>query len=214
MDADAEKHIEANEIKAAPNGEALESSSEYSKSMIGYAITAPTQLLSYHELLFIKAEAMARLDQSGVENVLKDAIKAGFENMEVSLKSSNKFFKDNIKGYEEVTIALSDKVNDYYTNNVSGKFTENEIKEIIAQKYLAFYGASGESVEAYNDYRRLKAEGKGYEVKLNNPLNVNKFPHRFGYGGSDVTANKAIKEAFGDGQYVYTEPVWWAGGTR
>lgn len=214
MDADAEKHIEANEIKAAPNGEALESSSEYSKSMIGYAITAPTQLLSYHELLFIKAEAMARLDQSGVENVLKDAIKAGFENMEVSLKSSNKFFKDNIKGYEEVTIALSDKVNVYYTNNVSGKFTENEIKEIIAQKYLAFYGASGESVEAYNDYRRLKAEGKGYEVKLNNPLNVNKFPHRFGYGGSDVTANKAIKEAFGDGQYVYTEPVWWAGGTR
>jgi len=27
-------------------------------------------------------------------------------------------------------------------------------------------------------------------------------------------ANVAIKEAFGDGQYVYSEPVWWAGGSR
>ena len=34
------------------------------------------------------------------------------------------------------------------------------------------------------------------------------------YGSGDATANNNIKEAVGDGQYVYSEPVWWAGGSR
>lgn len=83
----------------------------------------------------------------------------------------------------------------------------------MIQKYLAFFGASGESLEAYNDYRRMKGANENL-VELKNPLNSNKFPLRFGYGADDVLANVAIKEAFGDGQYVYSEPVWWAGGSR
>ena len=83
----------------------------------------------------------------------------------------------------------------------------------MIQKYLAFFGGSGESVEAYNDYRRLKGAGENF-IELKNPLNSNKFPYRFGYGADDVLANPAVKTAFGDGQYVYTEPVWWAGGSR
>jgi hypothetical protein len=37
---------------------------------------------------------------------------------------------------------------------------------------------------------------------------------RFTYGADDVTTNLNIAEAYGDGSYIYTENVWWAGGTR
>jgi len=81
--------------------------------------------------------------------------------------------------------------------------------------HLAFYGASGEATEAFNDYRRLKALGEEAFIGLANPLNAqNKFPLRFPYGNSDVSANPNIKTAYGDGSYIYTENVWWAGGTR
>jgi ABC-type transporter Mla subunit MlaD len=83
----------------------------------------------------------------------------------------------------------------------------------MVQKYIAFYGANGESTEAYNDIRRLKAMGENF-IELANPNNATRFPLRYGYGNSDTTANPNVKEAFGTGQYVYTEPVWWAGGSR
>ena len=89
-------------------------------------------------------------------------------------------------------------------------FEANPLKETMIQKYLAFFGASGEAVEAYNDYRRLKAAGEDF-ITLKNK---GKFPLRFIYGSGDATANNNIKEAVGDGQYVYSEPVWWAGGSR
>jgi hypothetical protein len=79
------------------------------------------------------------------------------------------------------------------------------------QKYLAFY--EEESVEAYNDYRRLKAMGDNV-INLENPLNTTKFPLRCTYGSSDVTTNSNVANAYGDGTYVWTENVWWAGGTR
>ena len=44
----------------------------------------------------------------------------------------------------------------------------------MIQKYLAFFGASGESLEAYNDYRRMKGANENL-VELKNPLNSNKF---------------------------------------
>lgn len=40
------------------------------------------------------------------------------------------------------------------------------------------------------------------------------FPKRFGYGNSDVSISPNVKAAFGDGTYVYSEDVWWAGGNR
>ena len=52
-------------------------------------------------------------------------------------------------------------------------------------------------------------------ITLENPKNATTgFPLRFGYGSSDTTTNPNIKAAFGDGSYVFTENVWWAGGTR
>jgi len=52
-------------------------------------------------------------------------------------------------------------------------------------------------------------------IDLENPRNgENLFPKRFTYGSSDVTTNVNVREAYGDGRYVYSEDVWWAGGSR
>ena len=51
-------------------------------------------------------------------------------------------------------------------------------------------------------------------IELKNPKNSSQFPLRLPYGSDDVLANQNIKAVFGDGQYVYTEKVWWAGGSR
>jgi hypothetical protein len=60
--------------------------------------------------------------------------------------------------------------NDYFDNSVKALFDANPLKETMIQKYLAFFGASGESLEAYNDYRRLKAMGESF-IELSNPNN-------------------------------------------
>jgi hypothetical protein len=51
-------------------------------------------------------------------------------------------------------------------------------------------------------------------IVLENPKNATLFPFRFTYGAADVTTNKNVSDAYGDGTYVYSENVWWAGGTR
>ena len=194
---------------AAPNGAPAQGTMNYDTSLACWAITAPTQLLSYHELLFIKAEALCRLNKtSEAESVLREAIIAGFINTEITLKSA--IYDWGISGSAD----LSEKVaNDYFDNSVKALFDANPLKETMIQKYLAFFGASGESLEAYNDYRRLKAMGESF-IELSNPNNKSKFPLRYTYGSSDVLSNQNVKEAFGDGQYVYSENVWWAGGSR
>jgi hypothetical protein len=51
-------------------------------------------------------------------------------------------------------------------------------------------------------------------IQLDNPKNATQFPLRYTYGADDVTTNVNVREAYGNGQYVYTANVWWAGGTR
>lgn len=76
--------------------------------------------------------------------------------------------------FEKVFSLTNEATLDSYWTYIESLYNANPIKEIMAQKYLAFFGASNESVEAYNDYRRLKAENAGYAVTLANPLNANK----------------------------------------
>lgn len=176
----------------AINGTTEQAQGKYAVSAIS-EITAPTYLLSYHEIEFLKAEAYARLNNLGEAKVsLKKAITAAFG---------------------KANIGLSAEAESYYTDEVEPKLTNSTsaLKEIMVQKYLAFF--EEETVEAYNDFRRLKAMGENFIV-LDNPLNSNKFPLRFTYGADDVTTNVNVREAYGDGSYVYTENVWWAGGTR
>lgn len=196
--------------EAAPNGTPIQQQYVYPISMAEYAATAPTLLLSYHEVMFLKAEAQARLNnKDGAKESLQKAIVAAFANLQRSLNSTKDYFQLSAD-----TDLSSEVANEYFDNSVLARFDANPLKEIMLQKYLAFYGASGESTEAFNDIRRGMALSENF-VELANPLNKqNKFPLRFPYGNDDVSANLNIKEAYGNGSYVYTENVWWAGGSR
>ncbi len=196
--------------QGAPNGAPIEQQYVYPISYVNYATAAPTMLLSYHELMFLKAEALARLNRPAeAKEALNEAVIHGFANLESSIAAG----VDYLAAVAPV-INLSDSTAQaYFDNSVEARFNASPLKEVMLQKYLAFYGASGESTETFNDIRRMKALGENF-ITLENPLNNNQFPLRMPYGNSDVTANQAVKAAYGDGQYVYTENVWWAGGTR
>lgn len=176
----------------APNGNPTQVQDRYSVSRISSA-TSPTYLMSYHELLFLKAEAHARLNQlAEAQATLQSAVAAAFQKAGIGM-----------------TVA---QANAYFTAQVLPRFTSNPISEIMNQKYIAFF--EQESLEAYHDIRRLRAMGNNV-ITLSNPKNTaGQFPLRFTYGSADVTTNSNIREAYGDGNYVYTENVWWAGGSR
>jgi hypothetical protein len=196
----------------APNGSPEEMQYYYNTSVFVYSQIAPTLLLSYHELLFLKAEALARKNDPSAKDVLKEAVIAAIANNEVNVAAAMN--APTVLGYgglAETTAAIDEtEAAEYFDTSVAPLFDANPLSEVMVQKYLAFFGASGESTECYNDVRRLKA--------LNEPFitlaNTNRFPLRCGYGNSDTTTNPAVQDAYGDGQYVYSEPVWWAGGTR
>jgi len=177
-------------IQFAPNGEPKNSADIYGISGLSNP-KAPTFLMSYHELEFLKAEAYARKgDLQNAKDALKKAIIANCA-------------KENV-GISEADATA------YYNDHVTGKLTDasNTLNEIMVQKYIACY--EEEAIEAYNDIRRWKAMGNN-AVQLDSKQ---KFPLRFTYGSKDVTNNINVKKAYGDGTYVYTENVWWAGGNR
>lgn len=170
----------------APNGNPDQTQELYGLSGL-LSPTAPIYMLSYHELQFLKAEAYARLTNL---TLAEEALKLGIEHA---------FLKVGLTRAQAQT---------YYTANVKALFTVNPLKEIMIQKYIAFF--EDEAVEAYSDFRRSRAMGNNYaELANSSPI-----PLRYTYGSSDVTTNNNVKSAYGDGQYVKTENVWWAGGTR
>lgn len=178
----------------APNGTPQQVQGVYSVSAIS-APTSPTYLLSYHELMFLKAEAYVRLGGAAnlllAEDALKKGIAAAFQKVNIGLTAAD--------------------AATYYTDEVKVKFDANPLSEVMNQKYIAFF--EEEALEAYSDIRRLKGMGDNVIV-LSNPKNATQFPLRYSYGSSDVTTNANVRTAYGDGSYVYTEKVWWAGGTR
>lgn len=198
----------------APNGTPLPLQYHYNTSIYVFAETAPTLLLSAHELLFLKAEALCRLNRTdNAEGVLKQAIVTAIANTERSVNSALTEAPDVLSngGIVKTSDAITtEEAEDYFDNEVKALFDANPLKETMIQKYIAFWGASGESTECYNDIRRMKAMGEDF-VTLENP---NPFPLRCPYGDGDVNANPNVEAAFGNGQYVYTDPVWWAGGSR
>ena len=213
MNWSTESLAAADEVDVAPNGTANQVQGSYAILAANYAPSAPTQLLSYHEVQFLKAEALVRLGGRDAEAkvALKNAITAAFASQEREVNDGLGFVRAD--GSADLGAAVA---GDYFANSVEARFAAEPLKEVMVQKYLAFAGSAGESIEAYNDYRRLQALGGGEElfITLANPVGAAKFPLRFSYGNADVTANPAIKAAYGDGTYVYTDKVWWAGGTR
>ncbi len=179
----------------AENGSNVDIQSLYGISGLSVA-DAPTYIFSYHELEFIKAEAYVRLGGASnlalAKTALQKAISAAFQKPNVGL--------------------TADDAAAYFTDHVEALFDADPLSEVMNQKYIAFY--EEEALEAYSDIRRLEAMGDDV-IELKNPYNQTiGFPQRFTYGSSDVTTNPNVAAAYGNGSYVYTEKVWWAGGTR
>lgn len=203
-----------NKLSLPDNGDLKEIQLGYDFYISDFVYTAPTHMLSYHELLYLKAEAYARLgDNPNAKIALKDAMTASFANYQKSVDGVYEvaYFRGANLG-EDVDLSAT-VVNTYFTASVEPLFDANPLKEVMIQKYLAFMGANGESIEAYNDYRRMQGLGENF-ITLENAKNATQFPLRFVYGNSDALANPNVGNLVGDGTYVYKEKVWWAGGTR
>lgn len=196
----------------APTGEPVESQGEYSYDVFFFAEVAPIHIMSYHEALFLRAEAEARLGQDA-SATLKEAIEVAFANLEVNVEGAmNAPSVNNYGGLDPISdgaLTVED-ADAYFETTVKPLYDADPLKEIMLQKYIALWGANGETLETYADIRRLKAEGKD----IYGLINKGKFPLRCGYGNDDVVSNPNISSLFGDGQYVFTENVWWAGGSR
>ena len=159
-------------------------------------------IMSESELYFILAEAQA------IQG--KDAI-AAFN----TAVSSNvaEYFNICNKNVTQADI-------DAYLAIIDPLFALDQLKEIRIQKYLA--QTRGEILETYNDMRRIIYTDGSYPVVMKNPANRNtagnRWPYRLPYGESDVVSNPNVTAAFGSGNeagmYIFTDNVWWAGGSR
>lgn len=199
-----------------PNGDMeniVQNQMVYSRLITDVASSAPIHLLSYHELLFLKAEAYARLGQKdNAEAALKEAMAAGFANLANSIEGA--YAATDISEMPADYDLSKEACLAYYDANVKQLFDANPLKEIMIQKYMAMNGGNGESLETYNDVRRLMAANENF-ITLANPLNgEGMFPHRYVYGSDDISVNSELEDLVGNGQYVYSENVWWAGGSR
>ena len=176
----------------APIGRAERTQGRYPQSQLStgyddYRWTAPTPMMTYHELLYIKAEAEFRTGAAAWQSTLEEAITANFA------------------WFYDVYDATDEDPSVYFNSEVLPRLTAgNELEEIITQKYIGLFEA--ECIECYNDYRRT-----GFP-EMENPNNETVgFPNRFPYPVSEASNNsqnvpKPLK--------LYVEKVWWAGGTE
>lgn len=171
-------------------------SSQVADGSLGYPAwfdlgSQPIHILSQAEVYFILAEAQLRQG--------KDATEA----FQAAVTSS----------VSDVLTIMSEDAS--VVADFAASLGTPTLQTLFEQKYLA--QCVDEQVETYNDLRRLEAMGESY-INLTNPNNtqsgLNRFPYRLPYANSSVLANPTIKEAYGDGYYIYSEKVWWAGGTR
>lgn len=171
----------------APNGTATKTQGGlYSTSLLTQnGRTAATPMMTYHELKFIEAEAKFRTGDASWTTSLRTAIEANFLAQGLTLAAGTT----------------------YYTTQVVPRLTAgNELKELLTQKYIAFY--EFEAIEAYNDYRRVPSF-----LTLKNPNNLTSsggFVWRFPYAESEVASNSANIPAIN----IFTDKVWWAGGSE
>lgn len=191
----------------------------YPYDVFRFAELAPIHIFSYMELCFIEAEANARLGfLKEAEECLKEGIKEAFANLEINvagaMSAPSLLAYGGLEDISEEALTEEDAA-EYYETSVAPLFAADPIKEIMIQKYIAMWDANGGSLETYNDVRRIKYMDKGKDIYEFQHPQPDKFPLRAPYGNDDVVNNPNITPLYTDGgRYVFTEPVWWAGGTR
>lgn len=163
-------------------------------------------LFSKSELYFILAEGKARLGQDAKSD-FEEGVKASIADY---LATGGPALGDEF--------AITNEQVSSYLTSIAARFSANPLKEILIQKYIA--QARDEQLETYNDIRRCRFVDGSHPVELTNSKNVsagaNRWPLRLPYGDSDVVSNPNVAAAFGSGNdagmYIFTNPVWWAGG--
>lgn len=159
-------------------------------------------IMSLSEVYFIIAEAQAR-QNADCKAALTNAVAAAFDDARAFASSPDAV------GALEAPMSMT--AADY----VATLDMSNPLKEVMVQKYIA--QGRDEQVETYNDLRRCKALNQEF-ITLTNPRNTNgganRWPLRLPYGNSGVSANVNVREAYGDGLYIFTENIWLFGGTR
>lgn len=177
-----------NNITPAPNGTATRTRAGnglYSYSNITAGSTADatvaTPMMTYHELLFIQAEALARKGQS-FQPALQAAIEQNFLFHGLAIADADNYFTTQV------------------VPNLGANLAAN-LQEIMTQKYIGMY--EQESLEVYNDVRRT---GIPTMHNPNNLLASAGFPLRFPYASSEVTANPANVPNIN----IYRDKIWWA----
>ena len=180
---------EGSATEYAPNGKPAQKQDFYAISAISTP-TAPTYLLSYHEIEFLKAEAYARLGNiDEAKTACANGITAACKKVNINVND------DDLTAYvESITGAIN---------------ASSAVADVAVQKYIAFY--EEEAIEAYNDIRRWKALGEN-NISVAHP-NPDKFPLRYTYGNGDVTTNFNVYDAFKNTD-VFKDNVWWAGGNH
>lgn len=183
-----EFYLNARDQSYEPGNEAIARTvdSQYSRQPSWYLDgSQPIHLFSKSELYFILAEVQLRLG--------KNATEAFQTAVETSVSEILDWFGGDASDASGFAESLGTPT----------------LSELFMQKYLA--QSLDEQVETYNDFRRLKAMGESYVV-LTNPWNtqsgVNRYPERLPYGNSGVIGNPNVKEAYGDGFYIYTQKTW------
>ena len=148
-----------------------------------YMFNEPVQVLSLHELLFIKAEAEARTD--------KDATTSFKAAVQASITESNSWVGDEETGA-----------------NYAASLGSATLEKIFVQKYIAM--AIDEHIQTYNDLRRCMAMGEKY-ITLTNPKNIqsglNRWPYLLPYGQSSLVSNPNLKTVD-----IYEKQCWLFGG--
>jgi hypothetical protein len=208
-----------NAFIGAPSGESLDNmtfkagNGEYSfanqkRYYTTYAGPEPTIQIGYPELCFTIAEAINRGWITGdAATFYKNGIVASmkFNGIEDGTKLDITE-PDEDKVLATVTVSVTDYLNQPQISYAGN--TETGLKQIITQKYLAFFQNSGQ--EAYFNYRRT-----GYPVFDVGPGTGNggKIPKRWLYPVSEVTNNTAnykaaLQRQFGAEVDDLNEELW------
>lgn len=172
----------------------------------------PYEVMTYHEVCFLLAEAAQRgWISGGAQSWYEKGIKASMDWHKVDAGTTTSYISSTAENTYGTTVS--------FTNNSGktflGSSVDDAMSKIITQKYIALFPDGG--WEAWADHRRLhkpvlvpftKGLDSRYTVRDGSPAN---FTRRITYPAIEQLNNKAIYDkAVGEqGADSETTPVWW-----
>lgn len=141
-----------------------------------YAADASIPILSYTELLFMKAELLHHMAASipEISTALSEAIIQNMLDNNVSISDAGNYINEQ--------------------SDVSGLSSDEILQRIIEQAYVAYYGYN--HLQSWNNYRRTGYPTLTSTATVTNELNPsNIVPRRFLYPESELILNKENTEA-------------------